>query len=275
MPHLNGFNIELINPPAQRRPPRVALFDFDGTLSLVRAGWEDVMIPMMVDALRAAPQAEGDDAITALVTEFVRALTGQQTIVQFDRLAEEIGRRGGRLDPEAFKAEYVERLAVQVDGRRAALESGRVTTSDLRVPGALEFVEALRARGVVCYLASGTDEPFVKSEAALLGLAPHMARIWGALPGQGQPIKQAVVEHIVREHALAPGEWISCGDGPAEIEYARAAGGVAIGVATDETERGPVNAWKRDRLIATGAHLILPDFSAHAALTRYLFAEDP
>ncbi len=274
MPYLNGFNIELIHPAAPRRPPRVALFDFDGTLSLVRAGWENVMIPMMVGALRAAPQAEGDDAITALVTEFVRALTGQQTIVQFNRLADEIARRGGRLDPEAFKAEYVERLAVQVDGRLAALQAGAITTAELCVPGALEFVEALRARGVICYLASGTDEPFVKAEAALLGLASHMARIWGALPGQGQPIKQAAVEHIVREHNLSPGEWISCGDGPAEIEYARAAGGVAIGVASDEAVRGPVNAWKRDRLIAAGAQLIVPDFSAHAALTRYLFAED-
>ncbi|HEY4579964.1 MAG TPA: haloacid dehalogenase-like hydrolase [Candidatus Acidoferrales bacterium] len=274
MPPLNGFNIELIMPPGPRRPPRVALFDFDGTLSLVRAGWEDVMIPMMVSALRQAPQAEGDDALTALVTEFVRALTGQQTIVQFNRLAQEFARRGGSLDPEAFKAEYVARLAVQVDGRRAALAAGTLTTAQLRVPGALEFVEALRARGVICYLASGTDEPFVKAEAALLEFDPHMTRIWGALPGQGQPIKLAAVVHIVREHSLAPGEWISCGDGPAEIEYARSAGGVAVGVATDEAARGPVNAWKRDRLIAAGAQLIVPDFSAHAALARYLFAED-
>lgn len=274
MPYLNGFAIELVAPPAPRRPPRVALFDFDGTLSLVRAGWEDLMIPMMVGALRQAPQAEGDKAITALVTEFVRALTGQQTIVQFNRLAEEIARRGGALDAEAFKAEYVERLAEQVDGRRAALEAGTLTTAELRIPGALEFVEALRARGVTCYLASGTDEPFVKAEAALLGLAPHFTRIWGALPGQSQPIKQAAVEHIVREHQLAPGEWISCGDGPAEIEYARAAGGVAVGVASDEAIRGPINAWKRDRLIAAGAHLIVADFGDHAALSDYLFAED-
>ena len=34
-------------------PPRGqiqhAVFDFDGTLSMVRDGWQDIMVPMMVD----------------------------------------------------------------------------------------------------------------------------------------------------------------------------------------------------------------------------------
>jgi phosphoglycolate phosphatase len=274
MHSLNGSSIELVTPPARRRPPRVALFDFDGTLSLVRAGWEDLMIPMMVAALRQAPQAESEAELSALVTKFVRALTGQQTILQVERLAQEAARRGGRVDPAAFKAEYVARLAERVEARRAALEAGALTTTDLLVPGARQFLDLLRARGVTCYLASGTDEPFVRAEAGLLGIATHFAGISGARPDQVRPIKQAAVEQIVRQHALAPGEWISCGDGPAEIEYARAAGGVAIGIASDEAVRGALNAWKRERLISAGAHLILPDFAPHAALSAYLFAED-
>jgi phosphoglycolate phosphatase-like HAD superfamily hydrolase len=273
MPHLNGSTIELIRTPAPRRPPRVALFDFDGTVSLVRAGWQAVMIPMMVALLREAPRAESDLELTALVTDLVRATAGQQTILQYRQLAREAERRGGALDPEAAKADYVAALARQVLRRRAALAGGRLSTGDLMVLGVVEFIDALRARGVICYLASGTDEPFVKAEAALLGVADRFAGLSGARPEEARPIKQLAVEHVVAEHRLAPGEWISCGDGPSEIEYARAAGGLAVGVASDETARGRLDAAKREALIAAGAHLIVPDFSAHASLIAYLFPE--
>jgi phosphoglycolate phosphatase-like HAD superfamily hydrolase len=274
MSFLNGSSIELIHPPAARIPPRAALFDFDGTVSLVRAGWQELMIPMMVRLLQQAPRAESAMELTQVVTEFVRATTGQQTIRQYTLLAQEAARRGGAIDPEGAKAEYVAELGKEVNRRRAALEAGAVTTTDLMVPGAREFIESLRARGVVCYLASGTDEPFVKAEAEMLGLTGYFAGISGARPDQPRPIKQMAVEQIVAAHQLAQGEWISCGDGPSEIEFAYAAGGLAIGVATDEAARGRLSLVKREALIGAGAHLIVPDFGAHAALTAYLFAED-
>ena len=37
--------------PASSPHARVALFDFDGSLSLVRTGWMEVMIPMMIEIL--------------------------------------------------------------------------------------------------------------------------------------------------------------------------------------------------------------------------------
>ena len=43
--------IEPIRPQATAAHARVALFDFDGTLSLIRSGWVDVMVPMMVEIL--------------------------------------------------------------------------------------------------------------------------------------------------------------------------------------------------------------------------------
>ena len=50
---LPGTNIEVISPPGHRPPPQHVLFDFDGTLSLIREGWPEVMIPMMVEVLQA------------------------------------------------------------------------------------------------------------------------------------------------------------------------------------------------------------------------------
>lgn len=41
--------LEQIRPAASAGRARVALFDFDGTLSPIRAGWTDVMVPMMAE----------------------------------------------------------------------------------------------------------------------------------------------------------------------------------------------------------------------------------
>ena len=57
--------IEIINPNIVRGRIRHALFDFDGTLSLIREGWQDVMIPKMVEWLLATPDHESEAELTA------------------------------------------------------------------------------------------------------------------------------------------------------------------------------------------------------------------
>ena len=74
--------LEILNPRSARGCIRHALFDFDGTLSLIREGWQDVMIPMMVELLRQTPGAEDAARIETVVREFVSRLTGKQTIYQ-------------------------------------------------------------------------------------------------------------------------------------------------------------------------------------------------
>ena len=44
--------IEIVHSDFPRGRFRSVLFDFDGTLSLIREGWPQVMIPMMVEVLR-------------------------------------------------------------------------------------------------------------------------------------------------------------------------------------------------------------------------------
>ena len=43
--------MESLRPGVSAARARVALFDFDGTISLIRAGWMDVMVPMMMEIL--------------------------------------------------------------------------------------------------------------------------------------------------------------------------------------------------------------------------------
>ena len=60
---LQGAQIELVGDLPMREKPQQVLFDFDGTLSLIREGWPGVMIPMMVEVLKEAGTEESDEAL--------------------------------------------------------------------------------------------------------------------------------------------------------------------------------------------------------------------
>ena len=56
-----------------------------------------------------------------------------------------------------------------------------------------------------------------------------------------------------------------------EIEEVREAGGVAVGVATDEPECRAPDQWKRQRLIGAGADYIIPNYLCRQELLQTLF----
>ena len=63
--------IEQLRPGVSAKNAKVVLFDFDGTISLIRAGWMDVMVPMMVDILRNTQTGESEEDLRLIVEEFV------------------------------------------------------------------------------------------------------------------------------------------------------------------------------------------------------------
>jgi len=88
--------LEIINSETKRGGFKSALFDFDGTVSLIRQGWQDVMIPYFIEVLKKTPNHGDEISITSCVSDFVNFLTGKQTIYQCMRLDEEVQNRGGR-----------------------------------------------------------------------------------------------------------------------------------------------------------------------------------
>jgi phosphoglycolate phosphatase-like HAD superfamily hydrolase len=269
------MTIEIINSYIERGHIRHALFDFDGTVSLIREGWQGVMIPMMVEILLQTPHHESGEELYAIVTDYVDRLTGKQTIYQMIQLCEEVRQRGGEpLDPLEYKWMYLDRLWERIKGRVAGLKSGEIEPQEMMVPGAVPMLEALRARGISCYLASGTDEVYVLDEAAALGLSSYFAGIYGALDDYQKTSKKMVIERILNENQLRGPELVTFGDGYVEIEDTKAVGGIAVGVASDEANRQGVNEWKRRRLIQAGADLIIPDFRQHEVLVAHLFDEE-
>ena len=264
------FDIEIIRYPKPGFPFKCALFDFDGTLSLIRQGWQDVMIPYFIEVLAACPNVQGDAKKT--VSDFVDLLTGKQTIYQCIRLAEEVSKNGGTpLDPTEYKSEYHRRLSEKIRGRIVALKSGKSDPDEYVVPGGRDFLTALRDRGVTLFLASGTDEPFVREEVELLKLTSFFEpRIYGARSDYRTFSKEMVIKRLLEENSLSGGQLLGFGDGFVEIENIKAVGGYAIGAATDEVRRYGVNVWKRNRLLQAGADAIIPDFSDSQRLLRFL-----
>ena len=273
---LPGTSIEIFSDGRGDLPPAYALFDFDGTLSLVREGWVDVMVPMMVEILQQAPTGESAAELAVVCREFVDELTGKQTIYQMMRLAEEVRQRGGRAaEPLEYKRLYHERLMERIEGRRDRLRSGEAESESMLVPGALEMLQGLADRGVSLYLASGTDEAYVREEAELLKIdrffGPH---IYGAVDDFRSFSKQMVIERLLDHNEVDASRLVGFGDGYVEIDNVKTSGGLAVGVATDESARnGRIDAWKRDRLVGVGADVIVPDFGETAALLNWMWDE--
>ena len=269
---LRMADIECVNPGIARGRFSSALFDFDGTLSLIREGWREIMIPMMVETLDECRTGETEAQLSRVVADFVDRLTGKQTIYQMIQLAEEVRNRGGTPpDPVAYKHRYHERLNRHIRDRIQGLRSGVVETEDLMVPKSLDLLRNLERRGLTLYLASGTDEVYVKEEADLLGLTPFFEdRVYGALDRYQDFSKERVIRALIASRGIEGEELLGFGDGYVEIENVKSAGGTAVGVASDEARRQGVNAWKRDRLIQAGADLIVPDFRSQEVLVEFL-----
>src|SRR5262245_55999187 len=99
--------LEILRPNLPRGRFRAALFDFDGTLSLLREGWPRVMTALMREAADRAGVGGADVTIDEMIESIVVGLNGKPTIVQMTRFAEELAARGGRPATAAdYAAEY-------------------------------------------------------------------------------------------------------------------------------------------------------------------------
>src|SRR3954452_14537479 len=128
--------VEIISRDVTARGTRVALFDFDGTLSLIRAGWVDVMVPMMLELLAETKSGESEEELRAVVEEFVGRLTGKQTIYQMIELDENIQRRGGNaVDPLVYKKMYLDGLSDRIEHRVKEFRDGDASPEKYLVPG--------------------------------------------------------------------------------------------------------------------------------------------
>lgn len=273
---LPGTCIEIIREANGRGAYSHVLFDFDGTLSLLREGWPAVMEPMMIAELVELPGSESESECQAYVRDLIARTTGKQTIYQMMEFCEEIRRRGGEpRDSRVYKSRYLDLLMERIQNRLEDLRCGCIDPTDMLVAGSYDILEALSERGVVMYLASGTDEGNVREEAELLGVTQYFGEhVYGAIEDYSSYSKAQVIERILSQNDVSGDQLLGFGDGYVELDNTKEAGGTAIGVASEEVNRtGKPDAFKRDRLVGVGADIIVPDHTDARTLVGYLFGE--
>lgn len=256
--------------------PRIShvVFDFDGTLSLIREGWPVIMLGMFIEML---PSRRDDhpDAVREMLFDDMMKLNGKQTIYQMIQFAERVKERGGNpQEPLWYKHEYLQRLETKIQDRIENLRTKARDADEYLVLGSKNLLKLLQKRGLNLYLASGTDEIFVKREAELLGVTEFFgAHIYGAKDDYKSFSKKMVIERILRENQIPGERLLAFGDGYVEIENTKEVGGLAVAVASDEANNGSgrIDEWKRNRLLGVGADVVIPDYrDAEPLLNRIL-----
>lgn len=261
--------IEHLKPYRTAPAALVVLFDFDGTLSLIRSGWMDIMLQMIMETV--GPLHPDQAAQHEIAEEYVARLTGQDTWFQMEAFAQHVKRLGGTpKTADEYKTEFLNRLQAVRQSRLHELETGARSRESLLVPGTFRILDQLQDRGLELYISSGTDHKAVVLEAELLGLTPYFgANILGA--GEGGSTKAGLLKRLV-DRGTSPERIVFFGDGAVEIAATRAIGGVAVGMATDEPECRQVHPKKRIWLIQAGADFIAPNYLDADLLTQVMHA---
>jgi len=265
---------ELVNPLMRRGRYTAAMFDFDGTLSLIREGWSAIMAQLGIELLLDQKLIlEPDEATRHFVEAEMLKLSGKPSLFQMERLAEIVQLRGGTPgDPNEYLQEFLRRLFAISDGRKADLASGRVPPDAWAVPGSRELLATLRNRGAALYLASGTDLEYVHAELKLLKLDEFFGQHVYA-PALNTPnfSKGDVVRMILQTHSIPGEQLLGFGDGFSETVETKRVNGTAIGLASHEAGTPGINAMKRTLLIDLGADAIIPYYSEPDRLVAWLF----
>lgn len=249
------------------------IFDFDGTLSWLRNGWPDVMTGLFAGFLPLEMRA--DERVRAQLRRDILALNGKPSIYQMRRFHDyALGFKVTTPAPDDLLELYLRRLDETLQERIGRLVRREASAEQFVIAGAFPILDELRTRGLKLIILSGTAEPEVKREAVLLGLRPYFGEhIYGATPGLNFSKKQ-VIDRIMHEEGIEGSHLLSFGDGPVEIEFTKAVGGLAIGVASDERAHGSgiVDEDKRAHLVRAGADAIIPDYQDARAVLESILA---
>ena len=137
--------MEILNNNTAKTPIKAMLFDFDGTISTLRCGWEEVMLPVFCEVLDdgKTPYEE----IKAKAEKYIDESTGIQTILQMKWLAQQVADSGRTpLDIWDYKKIYNDRLMESIVKKLADLKSGSVKPENYLMAGSVEFLKALKEK---------------------------------------------------------------------------------------------------------------------------------
>ncbi len=271
----DSLRAEVIHSHLQPRVIRCAMIDFDGTVSLLREGWDQVMIPMMVEELQSLPgTTETTEQLAGKVTDWVVKLNGQPTIKQMQALVDEVSIRRGTPQPAGvYKQRYLQRLSNMIEKRKQDVRNSGMP-SRWTVPGTHHMLDQLKRRQLPLLLASGTDLDALREEAAILQVDHYFTEgIAGPESDTSTFTKAGSCDAMLSRLQAGGSSLLNIGDGYVETKVTKERGGLAIGVAYDHDHPGEYHGWRREQLIKAGVDLIVPDLQQSDLLLRWLLDE--
>jgi len=252
--------------------PRLAFIDFDGTLSLIRAGWMPIMRAQMFKAIRPLDHVETDGELMDRIETWIQENNGKPTWRQMERLHLEVeGRNGVSHGWKEHLREFSNQLMALVNPIKDKLRAKSINPSAVCVPGAHELLKCLQLKGMELHLVSGTALEDVVEELELLGLSGFFqGRVHGPTPANPDFSKSHVLEALVPDPAERTNV-LGIGDGPVEISLVAQNGGLAVGVARSECGTR-LDAGVAKLLGESGAHALVHDFKDASKFIAWLWS---
>tara|TARA_B100000579_G_scaffold408958_1_gene397543 strand:+ start:31 stop:789 length:759 start_codon:yes stop_codon:yes gene_type:complete len=242
---------------------KLFIFDFDGTLSWLRAGWPKIMTQLLSKYLPIL-QNETEEYRNKIIGDITFGLSGQATMVQMQHFVRLANLRKQIVPPASILyQDYLFRLNAIVDNRKKLIRNHDKSPLDFLIPGSIEFLTWLENKESVCAIVSGTEQDLVREEAQLLGISRFFGeRIYGCT---GDPLKYKkalIFSQLIRDTGASGNNIIAFGDGPTEIKECKRLGGYAVAICSDEeqVQSKTCDPIKRTQLLAAGADTAIPNF---------------
>ena len=268
------LQIELLPGFTPRPKATHVVFDFDGTLSWIRHGWPEVMQSLMFARFPLAAGESPDDLRISLFKDMYR-FNGRPTSVYMEAMSRQIQERGGEADPSEMLEAYLVQLDQIANGRHEQIRSESCNQDDFIVFGGRALIELMVARGLRVIILSGNPHGQVNEEAELLDLSRYChGHVYGFKDANNFS-KQSVIEELMAEENFSGENLIAIGDGAGEIMAAKALGGLAVAVCSDEEDNGSglIDEHKRTTLVNAGADAVIADYREPETLLKTILGE--
>ena len=242
---------------------KLFLFDFDGTLSWLRAGWPKIMTQLLSEHLPTLQDETKQDR-NKILENIAFGLSGHATMIQMQHFVKLAKHRKQIVPPASILyQDYLFRLNAVVEKRKKLIRNHDKSPVDFVILGSIEFLTWLKNKGRVCAIVSGTEQDLVQEEAQLLGISRFFGeRIYGCT---GDPLKykkSSIFSQLMKDTGASGNNVIAFGDGPTEIKECKRLGGYAVALCSDEQQiqSKTCDPIKQAQLLAAGADTAIPNF---------------
>jgi phosphoglycolate phosphatase len=241
--------------------PKIWIFDFDGTISLLRSNWVDIMQSQF--ELELGNSIDKYPELRQAIRNYILESAGAPSIQQMEQInvfKAEYAADVDRKNSAGYKKHYESMLDVELQQKYAKIQAN-VNMIDLYlVPGVKAFLQHILDAGSKIYLASGTDKKHVQHETHLLNLSVYFTKIYGPSDENVNATKGAAIDDISNHEQVSNTDMIVVGDGPEEIRQAFKRSIPSIGIVYEKDKS--LQKYKTKALENAGATFIINDFTS-------------